>query len=166
MASHEQDASRGLQLPDNPVNNPAADNESRDLINSLASQGTLSSSNVVADESNLLHFQQRKMLQENELKQLRQQVDQLTEALQDIESSEKKHIEQINYLKEEIREYQRSSKREDFATEKANLTYLKNVIVKYMETNDHEVVPLSTSLFFISSFNLFNRNMLNRLCTQ
>ena len=41
---------------------------------------------------------------------------------------------QEKVLKNEIREMERAQNREG-----ANLLYLKNIIVKYMETQDHEV---------------------------
>lgn len=86
------------------------------------------------NNSNLFFYNQVQTLKEKELMESRRRIQELQESLEDCEANSQLHLEQINRLKEEIRELERSVKRDN-----GNLEYLKNVVVKYMETNDHEV---------------------------
>jgi len=67
------------------------------------------------------------------------------QVIEDTEYNEKLHVEQEKALKESIREMERSKKREN-----ANIEYLKNVLVKFLLTDEHEALlpVLSTVLQF------------------
>jgi len=66
----------------------------------------------------------------------------LTELLEQSETNEKLHELQAKLLKDEIRELQRATKRST-----ADMDYLKNIIVKYMETQEHEkLLPVIASI--------------------
>ncbi len=58
---------------------------------------------------------------------------------------EKLHCEQEKVLKNEIRELERNKRREG-----ANLEYLKNIVLKYILTDEHEVLYTSHYLLFSS----------------
>lgn len=73
-------------------------------------------------------------MRDEELQSSKKKADELAILLHETETLNQLHLLQINALKDDIRELERSKKREG-----ANLEYLKNIIVKYMITSDHEV---------------------------
>lgn len=82
-------------------------------------------------------------------KRLKQEIDDLNKLIRESDGVNRLLKVQVDGLKEDIRELERSQNREN-----ANMDYLKNIIVKYMETHDDEVnLPHSSFLFFI--FDLF-----------
>src|SRR3990167_1080776 len=77
-------------------------------------------------------------IQEEDVKRFRKKIEELNTLLHEAESSNQLHLLQITALKDDIRELERSRSRES-----ANLEYLKNIVVKYMETHDLNVIFLS-----------------------
>lgn len=87
-------------------------------------------------------------------------IAQLTLIIKQNESQEHLHELQAQTLKEEIKELQRSAKRNDidltyvvFDDVSCNFLfrYLKNVILKYMETQDHvQLLPVISNLLQFS----------------
>jgi hypothetical protein len=82
---------------------------------------------------------------EEEVNRYRQRIQQLLDDLREAEEMAKLHRMQETVLKEQIRELERGKLREG-----ANLEYLKNIILKLLETNEQEsLLPvLSTLLQF------------------
>lgn len=83
--------------------------------------------------------------QNTELSRARLRIQQLTDTLREKEEMERLRVLQEKTLKETIREMERSKTRES-----ANLEYLKNAVVKLLETNDFDrlLTVLSTILAF------------------
>jgi hypothetical protein len=99
----------------------------------------------LSPDEELLHFAQIQALRDEELSKARQQIQQLHSALHEADEMDRLHREQEKVLKEEIRELERAKKREG-----ANLDYLKNIVLKYMLTDEQQsLVPvLATILQF------------------
>jgi len=93
------------------------------------------SSNERNPDEELLHFAQIQAMRDEELNKARQQIQQLTLSIADAERMERLHVEQETLLKNEIREMERSRKREG-----ANLDYLKNIIFQLLITNELETL--------------------------
>ena len=85
-------------------------------------------------DKNFLHFKQVEALHESEKKRFQQKIEELQKLLSDSENLNREHLLQVEGLREEIRDIERSQHRGS-----ANMDYLKNVIVKYMETDDLDV---------------------------
>lgn len=86
---------------------------------------------------------------EEEVIQYVKQVGDLTQLLKETESNNALLTEQNRVLKEEIRRLQRSMERTESAK---NLEYLKNVLVKFVETDVErsQLVPVLTTLLKLS----------------
>eukprot|EP01094_Clydonella_sp_ATCC50884_P000688 TRINITY_DN1051_c0_g1_i1.p1 TRINITY_DN1051_c0_g1~~TRINITY_DN1051_c0_g1_i1.p1 ORF type:complete len:1038 (+),score=357.80 TRINITY_DN1051_c0_g1_i1:49-3162(+) len=121
-----------------------ADVASRRLQESREPLSRTTSEPVSAGDDSFLQAQ-KAATHMTEIEELRARMREYEQALRDSEELNRLSIEQQRVLKDEIRELERAQKREG-----ANLLYLKNVIVKYMITKDHEsMLPvLSTILAF------------------
>lgn len=75
--------------------------------------------------------EQQQQKSEDELRRLRVQVKHLTDGMRDMQWREDMMKQQEEVLKREIRTLERGRSREGL-----NLEYLKNVLVKFMETRD------------------------------
>lgn len=95
--------------------------------------------------TNNVLYNQMKAAHREELHRLKLELEDLRSALADAERTTKLHLMQEQVLKEEIREFERAQKREG-----SNIGYLKNIIVKYMETGEHDALlpVISTVLQF------------------
>lgn len=86
-------------------------------------------------ETSLLHFAEEQARKEVEIQGLRRQKHSLESALRDLQHStslkEQHLIDQVEFLKEEVRKHERNISREN-----ANLEYLKNVVYHYMICTD------------------------------
>ena len=74
-------------------------------------------------------------MKDEELNKYRNRLVELQEAAEEAQSHSQLHLRQIQLLQEEIRKLERGKTRE---TE--NLEYLKNIVLKYMETNDTDAL--------------------------
>jgi len=93
-------------------------------------------------DEQLLHFAQIQALRDEELTRARKQIQQLTQAVHDGEEMDQMHQKQEGVLKNEIRDLERAKKREG-----ANLEYLKNIVFKYITTDEHEtLLPVLATL--------------------
>jgi len=101
---------------------------------------------VALDDPPMLHYAQIHASQASALSVARRQIQELTEQLHETEEHMRLIQLQENTLKENIRDLERSKTREN-----ENLDYLKNVIVKYMETNEHEsLLPVIATILHLS----------------
>ena len=81
-----------------------------------------------------MHYKQVEALHESEKKRAQQKIEELGRSLAEAENVNREQIMQLDGLKEEIREMERAKIRGN-----ANMDYLKNIIVKFMETQDTDV---------------------------
>lgn len=96
-------------------------------------------------KAGLVHYSHLQSVRDDDLAQARRSITELQQQLAESENMSKLHLLQTQALKEDIRELERAQKREG-----ANLEYLKNVVVKYMEGGDHDKLypVISTILQF------------------
>eukprot|EP01133_Synstelium_polycarpum_P007906 gene7906-9282_t len=78
---------------------------------------------------------------DEELRKANLHINQLKFLLNDSEKMELKHCEQEKLLKDEIRNLERSQKREG-----SSLEYVKNIILKYIEKDDETLIPVLSTL--------------------
>ena len=128
---------RSLPLNNNNNNNDAG------IGNDNSNQN-----NIGNNDPSLLHYAKLQANKDEEFQKTKSKVGELSMLLHESESMNQLHLLQINALKEDIRELERSQKREG-----ANLEYLKNIVVKYMMTGDHDVRSL-LHLFSVNTFNI------------
>jgi chromosome segregation ATPase len=94
----------------------------------------------------LLHTANLQSMKEVEVQSLRQRVALLEHENGELERTAQLHEAQERALKEQIRELDRSKTRET-----VNVDYLKNVVVKYMETEEHDrLVPVIATLLHLT----------------
>eukprot|EP01116_Phalansterium_solitarium_P010912 TRINITY_DN2649_c0_g1_i5.p1 TRINITY_DN2649_c0_g1~~TRINITY_DN2649_c0_g1_i5.p1 ORF type:complete len:1103 (-),score=482.97 TRINITY_DN2649_c0_g1_i5:137-3445(-) len=102
-------------------------------------------------DDQLLHFAQIQAHRDQELAAARMKIQQLTDMMRDAEREIKLHVEQELALKEEIKNFERDDKREEHLR---NMEYLKNIIVKYMLTDEVEqqqaLLPVVATLLQLS----------------
>lgn len=108
----------------NNQHNTAKNDENSNISDKTDSGG-------VAETGNLFLFNQMKNFKDKDLLEYKRRVKELEELLRDSETNSQLHLEQIKTLKEEIRDLERSATRDN-----GNLEYLKNVVVKYIESGD------------------------------
>eukprot|EP00002_Diphylleia_rotans_P008934 TRINITY_DN1890_c0_g2_i6.p1 TRINITY_DN1890_c0_g2~~TRINITY_DN1890_c0_g2_i6.p1 ORF type:complete len:1165 (+),score=327.42 TRINITY_DN1890_c0_g2_i6:108-3602(+) len=87
---------------------------------------------------------------EAELKRLRHQVRELTANLEESHSTERLLVEQKKFLEHEIRELERARKRDEVKDGAVNMQYLKNVVVKYLQTDEESLFPVLATLLQFS----------------
>ena len=95
------------------------------------------------DEKQFFHFAQVQAQRDEEITKLKQTIYELQANLKESEKIVHLHEMQQRVLKEEIRtsikERNQTSQISQLSEAGINLTYLKNVIIKYMETDEIEV---------------------------
>ena len=118
--------------------------EVKDIPTSSSENPSSSSSHAASEQerNGFFFYDQVKGLQGEELQQLQKRVLELQEEAEEARTHADLYEKQTHVLKEEIRNQERAKTREN-----ANLEYLKNIIVKYMETDDLEVSAASSLLF-------------------
>lgn len=141
-------AERTIEKKDTEIANLVMDN--RNLSNSLASrpevdqygsQDTASvkqdahNSSVANAEQQILLLARQQAQREDELAQSQRHILALQEEIEELERENRLHSQQETMLKEELRNAERSKRREG-----VDLTYLKNVIVKLLETGEVEAL--------------------------
>lgn len=85
-------------------------------------------------------------LKEEEISKCKTKIAHLFQELKDSQTNEKLLSQQIQFLKEEIRNLQRGKKRET-----VNLEYLKNIIFKFITTKeDEKLLPVLCELLQFS----------------
>lgn len=103
-----------------------------------------------ADEKQFFHFAQLQAQRDEEIARLKQMIMELQHNLKEGEKIIHLHEIQQKVLKEEIRnsikERNQTSQISNLNEAGINLTYLKNVIIKFMETDEIEVSWLIISL--------------------
>ncbi len=86
-------------------------------------------------DSSILYFAHEQARKDVEINSLRRQKHSLESALRELQHSSamkiEKYSEQVDFLKEEVRKFERNRSRES-----ANLEYLKNVVYQYMVSHD------------------------------
>ncbi|KAD7479106.1 hypothetical protein R6Q59_008062 [Mikania micrantha] len=90
-----------------------------------------SNSNTSVAEQQILILARQQAQREEELAQSQRHILALQEELEELERENRLHSQQEAMLKEELRNMERSKKREG-----VDMTYLKNVIVKLLETGE------------------------------
>ncbi|RDD42872.1 GRIP and coiled-coil domain-containing protein 1 [Trichoplax sp. H2] len=100
-----------------------------DAVNRLLSMPATAT--VSSRDGILLHYQQEQAKIEIELTSLRKSKFELEEEMRDLAKREQTHLDLCKALKEEIRKLERDKSRET-----ANLEYLKNIVLHYMEADN------------------------------
>ncbi|KAM7257815.1 hypothetical protein ACFE04_013556 [Oxalis oulophora] len=91
--------------------------------------------NTSLDEQQILVLARQQAQREEELAQSQRHISALQEEIVELERENRLHNEQVAMLKEELRNMDRSKKREG-----VDMTYLKNVILKLLETGEAEAL--------------------------
>ncbi len=103
------------------------------VVSELLAKNSLGGSH--ASETSILYFAHEQARKDVEINSLRKQKHTLELTLRDVQHTasmkEEKYQEQIDFLKEDVRKYERNKSRES-----ANLEYLKNVVFQYMVCSD------------------------------
>lgn len=97
----------------------------------------------------LVHIASMEAQRADERSASRARIKELEGALADLQEKSALQADQMTALKEEIRRLERNAKREG-----ANLEYLKNIFLKYLETSvgrDQTITAISTILQFSPS---------------
>ncbi|KAL0380614.1 UNVERIFIED_CONTAM: protein GRIP [Sesamum angustifolium] len=119
--------------------------EYRDDITALQKQEAPSSSASAAEQQILILARQQAQ-REEELAQTQRHILALQEEIEELEHENRLHRQQEAKLKEELRNMERTQKREG-----VDLTYLKNVILKLLETGEVErLLPVIAMLLQFS----------------
>ncbi|XP_057545242.1 protein GRIP [Amaranthus tricolor] len=105
-----------------------------DDTRSRASQKQDTSSTSTAEQQILMLARQQAQ-REEELAQSQRHILALQEELEELERENRLHNQQVSMLKEELRSMDRSRKREG-----VDMTYLKNVVLKLLETGEVEAL--------------------------
>lgn len=88
-----------------------------------------------AAEQQILVLARQQAQREEELTHAQRQILALQEEIEDLERENRLHNQQVSMLKEELRNMDRAQKREG-----VDMTYLKNVVLKLLETGEVEVL--------------------------
>ncbi|KAK8964791.1 Protein GRIP [Platanthera guangdongensis] len=141
-------AERTIEKKDADIANLVEDN--RNLSNSLASRPDVDqygsqdsasvkqdaySSSVAAAEQQIVLLARQQAQREDELAQSQRHILALQEEIEELERENRLHSQQEAMLKEELRNAERSKRREG-----VDMTYLKNVILKLLETGEVEAL--------------------------
>ncbi|KAK9230804.1 hypothetical protein WN943_021034 [Citrus x changshan-huyou] len=129
-------ADRMMEEKDNEISRLLDDNKNlhRSLELRPAKQDVLNSIPSAAEQQILLLARQQAQ-REEELAQSQRHILALQEELEELERENRLHSQQEAMLKEEFRNMERSKKREG-----VDMTYLKNVILKLLETGEVEAL--------------------------
>ncbi|KJE97367.1 hypothetical protein CAOG_09064, partial [Capsaspora owczarzaki ATCC 30864] len=107
------------------------------------------SARVASEMNHLVHLATMQAKRDEELAAARRSRRELEERAAEVEERERKHLEQIQVLKDEIRRAERNDKRSN-----VNLEYLKNVVVRYMASPTaaakQELVPVISAVLEMS----------------
>lgn len=105
-----------------------------DETNSTAAQKQDASNPSVAEEQILMLARQQAQ-REEELTQAQRHILALQDEIEELEHENRLHSQQVSMLKEELRNMDRARKREG-----VDMTYLKNVVLKLLETGEVEAL--------------------------
>ncbi|KAL8151822.1 hypothetical protein V2J09_021630 [Rumex salicifolius] len=126
--------------------------EARYLVEDDNKQKTVSSAfekqdpSASAAEQQILILARQQAQREEELAHSQRHILALQEEIEELERENRLHTQQVNMLKEELRSMDRTQKREG-----VDLTYLKNVIMKLLETGEVEaLLPVVATLLQFS----------------
>ena len=132
VESHYAAAARQMSsssLDDNDGGEIGASSEEDAAVQHLLARTSLTGG--TPGEASLLHFAQEQARKDVEINNLRRQKHTLELALRELQHTtsmkEERYVDQIDFLKEEVRKHERNQSRES-----ANLEYLKNVVYHYM----------------------------------
>lgn len=92
-------------------------------------------SSIEVAEQQILNLARQQAQREEELAQCRRHIQALQDEIVELEHENRLHTQQESALKEELRSSERSKKREG-----VDMTYLKNIILKLLETGEVEVL--------------------------
>jgi len=105
-------------------------------------------------------------MKEFELTQTRKRIQEMTDQIQEYENRARLFQEQDKVLKEQLREAERSKKREG----NFQLDYLKNIVVKFITTDEKDkLVPVLATLLQLTPTEIqqikekSNENMLSKM---
>ncbi|VFQ99805.1 unnamed protein product [Cuscuta campestris] len=121
---HLRQSLHSKQVADRSSNYDAA-YEQREAVNS----------NTSAAEHQILMLARQQAQREEELAQSQRHILALQEEIEELEHENRLHSQQVSMLKDELRNMDRTQKREG-----VDLTYLKNVILKLLETGEVEAL--------------------------
>ncbi|XP_010918236.1 protein GRIP [Elaeis guineensis] len=117
-----------------------------DEQNSAASKQDAQILNIAAAEQQILLLARQQAQREEELAQSQRHILALQEEIEELERENRLHNQQEAMLKAELRNMERSQKREGI-----DMTYLKNVILKLLETGEVEaLLPVVATLLQFS----------------
>ncbi|KAJ8440258.1 hypothetical protein Cgig2_001593 [Carnegiea gigantea] len=105
-----------------------------DETNSTAAQKQDASNPSVAEEQ-ILMLARQQARREEELTQAQRHILALQDEIEELEHENRLHSQQVSMLKEELRNMDRARKREG-----VDMTYLKNVVLKLLETGEVEAL--------------------------
>lgn len=112
---------------------PSADHV--DIDDSGSGKNDAPNSSTSAAEQQILILARQQAQREEELAQSQRHIFALQEEIEELERENRLHSQQVAMLKEELRNMDRKQKREG-----VDLTYLKNVILKLLETGEVEAL--------------------------
>lgn len=143
ISNNSQNQSPPIPIANNNntnVNNNSGNNNNTAVLEPVNVPQLTSGS---ADEKQFFHFAQLQAQRDEEISKLKQTVAELQSNLRESEKIIHLHEMQQKVLKEEIRsnikERNQTSQISQLSEAGINLTYLKNVIIKFMETDEIEV---------------------------
>ncbi|KAM7261205.1 hypothetical protein ACFE04_026680 [Oxalis oulophora] len=106
-----------------------------DHMDSYTTSSKQDAPNASLAEQQILILARQQAQREEELAQSQRHILALQEELEELEHENRLHNQQVSMLKEELRSMDRTKKREG-----VDLTYLKNVILKLLETGEVEAL--------------------------
>nr|GMC65900.1 protein GRIP isoform X2 [Ipomoea batatas]GMC67641.1 protein GRIP isoform X2 [Ipomoea batatas] len=104
-------------------------------LNAAYEKREAANTNTSAAEQQILILARQQAQREEELSQSQRHILALQEEIEELERENRLHSQQVSKLKEELRDMDRTQKREG-----VDLTYLKNVTLKLLETGEVEAL--------------------------
>ncbi|KAH8941956.1 hypothetical protein BDL97_14G073300 [Sphagnum fallax] len=134
-------ANRTIESKDREISRLLSDNaalQKSSHVHSQAASDALDKSEArapVAAEQQILLLARQQAKREEEVTQCRRHILALQEEISELEHENRLHCQQETMLKEELRKVERAQKREG-----VDMTYVKNVILKLLETGEVEAL--------------------------
>jgi TolA-binding protein len=134
-------ANRTIESKDREISRLLSDNaalQKSSHVQSQAASDALEKSDArapVAAEQQILLLARQQAKREEEVTQCRRHILALQEEISELEHENRLHCQQETMLKEELRKVERAQKREG-----VDMTYVKNVILKLLETGEVEAL--------------------------